>query len=123
MKTTYNRWTHRFDQISETTSHANDRYMNTPEKKAKLSNMKKRAQSAEPEVQMLKRRVEQLTQKHGESVDSSLHRDLVSIMQEKTEIMKQAYPEGSFSWLFWENQLHTACAKDPCQVRWHSLII
>ena len=48
---------------------------------------------------------------------------MVGIMKEKTKDIVQAYPEGSFARLFWEEQLRAATAKDPCQVLWHPLII
>ena len=41
----------------------------------------------------------------------------------KTQEIHNAYPEGSFKRLFWEEQLRAAQAKDPRQVRWHPLII
>ena len=120
----YSRWSvPRADEISDPSSHANERYLNTPEKKAKLDKMKKRAQAAEREVRTLQQKVEQLTEEHGESIDSDLHDDLLGIMHEKTEEIQQAYPEGSFGRLFWEEQLRAATAKDPRQVRWHPVMI
>ena len=44
-------------------------------------------------------------------------------MKGKSEEIRKAYPEGSFGRLFWEEQLHTATAKDPRQMRWHPLMI
>ena len=44
-------------------------------------------------------------------------------MKEKSEEIHQAYPEGSFGRLFWEEQLRSATAKDARQVRWHPLMI
>ena len=124
LRTRYNRWCHRrSEQISETTSHANERYMKTPEKKAKLGKMKARTHAAEQEIRKLQQKIEQLTEKQGESVNIALHTDLLSIMHEKTDEIEKAYPKGSFRRLFWEEQFRAACAKDPRQVRWHPLII
>ena len=111
------------EQISDTRSHVNERYMNTPKKKAKLDKMKKCVHEAESEVRKLQQKIEQLTREQGESIDSDLHGDLLGIMKDKTKDINQAYPEGSFARLFWEEQLRAATAKDPCQVRWHPLII
>ena len=44
-------------------------------------------------------------------------------MKEKTPEIVEAYPEGSFKRLFWEEQLRAASKKDMRQVRWHPLII
>ena len=116
----YARWSARqSEQISDTRSHINEQYMNTPEKKAKLDKMKKRVHEAESEVRKLQQKIEQLTREQGESIDSDLHGDLLGIMKD----IDQAYPEGSFARLFWEEQLRAATAKDPHQVRWHPLII
>lgn len=85
--------------------------------------MKKRAQAAENEVLRLEQKVEQLTTEHGESIDTALHNDLLGRLNEKSEEVQHAYPEGSFTRLFWEGQLCAATARDPRQVRWHPLII
>ena len=120
----YSQWSSRqSDQISHTTSNTNERYMNTPEKRAKLDKMKKRVLVAENEVRKLQQKVKQLTQERGENIDKDVHGELLSIMQEKTNDILQAYPEGTFARLFWEEQLRAATAKDPRQVRWHPLII
>lgn len=42
--------------LSATTSHVNERYLNTPEKNARMENMKKRVHAAESEVQISFRR-------------------------------------------------------------------
>ena len=70
----YNCWCRRrSEQISDTTSHANERYMKTPEKKAKLDKMKARTHAAEQEIRKLQQKIEQLTEKQGESVNVALH--------------------------------------------------
>lgn len=99
------------------------RYMNTPEKKAKVLELKKRVQVAENEARKLQVKIEMLTQQQGESVDNGLHGDLLDIMKENTPEIEKAYPEGSFKRLFWEEQLRAASKKDSRQVRWHPLII
>lgn len=49
--------------------------------------------------------------------------DLLGIMNENSTNIKQAYPEGSFARLFWEEQLKAASVKDARQIRWHPLMI
>ena len=62
----YSRWS--AHEISDPRSHANEGYMNTPEKKAKLDKRKKRAQAAENEVLRLQQQVEQLTRSMGRAL-------------------------------------------------------
>ena len=55
----YSQWHSRDNtQLSDTTSHMNERYLNTPEMKAKMENMKRQAQAAEGEVQKLRKKIE-----------------------------------------------------------------
>lgn len=72
--------------------------------------------NAEEDLKRLKDKVWTL---QGETVDSELHSDLVDIMKENADEVRKAYPEISFSRLFWNEQLKAASAKDPRQVRWH----
>ena len=123
----YSRWTKRRagDEQASTSgstssSHTNDRYLNTPEKKAKL---RKRLHTAEASVKRLSDRICKLTEDHGEVIDDALHSDLLSIMHSYDDEVKKVYPEGSFSRLLWEDQLKAASAKDARQMRWHPLMI
>ena len=120
----YNRWLRRSSEdISDSSSHANVRYMNTPEKKQIIAKLKKRAKSAEVELQKLKVKVRELTQNQGQIIDGAFHDDLFGIMQENNEEVKKKYPEGSFQRLFWEEQINAARVKNSRQIRWHPLII
>ena len=64
-----------------------------------------------------------MTQQQGGSVDPNLHADLLGIMNENTEQIRRAYPDGGFARLFWEEQLKAASVKDLRQIRWHPLMI
>ena len=112
----YNWWCKRqTNQVctSDTTSHSNEHYLNTPEKKAKMSKLKERDHVAEKQVQKLRATIRDLTQKQGESVDNDLHADLIGIMNENYEQVKKAFPEASFARLFWEQQLQAVPLKIP----------
>ena len=124
LRSAYNRsLTRQSEKITDTSSHANVRYMVTPEKITKMKKVKKQAQDATQEVRRLQKKIEQLTCDHGDRIDVGLHEDLLGIMNEKTKDIQDAYPNGSFGRLFWEEQLRAATVKDPRQVRWHPLII
>ena len=67
----YNRWSKQrgFDG-SDTSSHTNDRYLNTP-KRAKMDGSRKRVHNAEEEVKGVKDKVRTL-QEQGETVDDEI---------------------------------------------------
>ena len=46
----------------------------------------------------------------------SFHSDLLKIMDDGSDEIKKAYPEGSFARLFWEEHLKAAKVSDPSQV-------
>ena len=102
LRSMYNRWSKQraFDG-SDTSSHTNDRYLNTPEKKAKLDGLRKRVHAAEEEVKRLKDKVRTLL-KQGDTVDSELYSNLLHIMNENVDQIRKAYPKNSFSRLFWD---------------------
>ena len=62
----------RLDKLTDTSSHANVRYITMPEKKSKMNKMRRHAQDAEWEVW---EKVGKLTQKHGEKIDIDLHEE------------------------------------------------
>ena len=56
-------------------------------------------------------------------LDERLHSDLLKIMDNGSDEIKKAYPEGSFARLFWQEQLKAAKVSDQRQVQWHPVII
>jgi len=53
LRTMYNRWCkRRTSEVSDTSSHSNERYLNTPEKKGKMSRLKKKVASVEKQNQI-----------------------------------------------------------------------
>ena len=48
-------------------------------------------------------------------MDESFHSDLLKIMDDCSDEIKKAYPEGSFASLFWEE--HLKAAKSVIQVK------
>ena len=87
---------HSSSPVTDTTRHANAKYMTTPEKKEKISKMKRHVSVAEREVAKLQKQIETLTQECGETVDGELQEDLLSIMYNNNNNIREAYPEGSF---------------------------
>ncbi len=92
-----------------------ERYLNTPEKKAKMQNLKDRSRAASKE------KIKQAIEAEGDTVEKNLGSDLLNILNTNTEQINRAYPEGSFiEFSEWKEQLK---AKDPRQIRWHPAII
>ena len=130
LRSMYHRWSkHQTQEVptmassSETKKFTNDRYMNTPEKRAKIDSLRRRAYSAEQKVTKLCEKIHKLTQEQGDVVEPGMNSDLLHIMNENSEVVKKAYPDGSFARLFWEEQLKAANASSAKQVRWHPVII
>ena len=81
----YSRWSScEPSSFTETTSHVNERYLNTTEKKAKMMKMKKRVHSAESEIIKLQKTIKKLNQEQGEKLDN-----LLCIMKERMIISKK----------------------------------
>ena len=124
LRTLYGRWCNRkMCDVSSSSSHTNVRYLNTPEKLAKMTNLKKRVKSAEIEITRLKEKVLSLIQKNGEEVDSGLHGDLSSIVQENMKNVHAAFPEGTFQRVLWDSQIENSKKSDARQYRWHPVMI
>ena len=133
LRSMYHRWNKRklhgggqsstTESSSETSKFTNERYLNTPEKIAKIDDLRRRAHNAEQTVTKLREKVRKLTEEQGEVLDQTFQQDLFHIMQENSDNIKKAYPEGSFARLFWDEQLKAATASDARQVRRHPVII
>ena len=124
----YHRWNKRQTQdvgaaasSGETSKFTNERYMNTPEKRAKIDSLRKRAYTAEQRVAKLCEKIHKLTQEQGD-VEHGLNSDLLHIMNANSDQIKKAFPEDSFARLFWEEQLKAATASNAKQVRWSSCL-
>ena len=109
--------------LSSSSSHTNVRYLNTPEKLAKITNLRKRVKTAETEIFRLKQRVSEMIQDSGEEVDSGLHRDLSEIMSENTSDIHASFPEGTFRRILWDQQIENSKKSNPRQYRWHPAMI
>lgn len=119
----YHRWSRRELEQEDLSIFMNERYMNTPQRKAKMEKLKKRVRVAENTVTRLQEKIRKLTLDKGEVLDTSLQSDMLMIMDEHTDRIRGAYPEGSFARLFWEEQLKVKSLADTRQARWHPCMI
>lgn len=104
-------------------SKGNIRYLNTPEKFARYSDFRSRYHAQSKEVERLRERIVQMTEKNHVVLDSSMSSDIVQLMEGMTESVHQKCPEGSFKRVFWDQQLKSARVKDLRQIRWHPAVI
>ena len=104
-------------------SHTNYRYLRTPQRKERMSKLKAEIKSKRNEVERLKIRLKEVTEKKGICIEKELEGDLQTIMLEKTEEIQQKYAENSFHRLFWDQQLEALKVRDNHQIRWHPMMI
>ena len=52
-------------------------------------------------------------------MDSSLHGDLLGIVNSVVEAIQLSFPNGSFARLYLGGAIACTSAKDPRQMRWH----
>ena len=80
----YNRHSQRDPEgLSSDSSHANYRYLNTPEKLLRMRKLKSRADTVQQETQKALAHLEKIVQSQGEAVDQALHDDFKTIMEKK----------------------------------------
>ena len=111
-------------------SHINFRYLRTPERRKRMTRLKAAVDSKTAEVnrktkeiELLKSRLRETTERCGIHVEKELEDDLTKIMEEKTDEILQKYPSDSFHHLFWNQQLEALRVRDKRQIRWHPMMI
>ena len=103
-------------------SKTNFRYLNTPEKRQRYSNVRAEMEANKRKVEQLKIKVTNLTERDGIVVDEDLDKDLREIMMDNTDEIKK-YGADSFEYIFWDQQKEAASQKQRCQIRWHPMMI
>ena len=111
-------------------SHINFRYLRTSERRKRMTRLKAAVDSKTAEVnrktkeiERLKSRLRETTERCGIHVGKELENDLTKIMEEKTDEIRQKYPSDSFHHLFWNQQLEALRVRDKRQIRWHPMMI
>lgn len=109
-------------KVTSTHSHANERWLNTPQKREKASRLKSRLRASEKRVKYMEEKIKKSTEKKAVQVDDPLHLGLNQIMNDHTREIQKKYVEGSFHHLFWDQQTKNL-SKYPTQRRWHPMVI
>ena len=99
------------------------RWLTTPEKDKRYSQLRRRLDAKSKEVKRLKDKINIMIEKNHVSLDATLHSDFRGIMTEMSQKIQEECAENSFKRLFWEEQLKAASVKNNRQVRWHPAII
>ena len=120
----YHRWLKQKSPSRQSSkSRVNIRWLNTPEKSSRYSQLRTRLDVKNKEIKRLQDKISYLTKQNGILLESNLESDFKDIMNEMTNKVHTEYPEGSFNRIFWDQQLKAANIKDRKQIRWHPAII
>lgn len=107
---------------SHPSSHANYRYLTSPEKNERLHRLHNLTRSSAKQLQRMKDKIAKATEAKGIEVDTTLQDDLLEIMSNNTERVTAKHPPNSFPTIFWQQQ-QEAAIKDPRGMRWHPLMV
>lgn len=108
---------------SQPQSHANFRFLNTPQRKRRFERLRAGAKVSQQKVKRLQERLEKVIVKRGMEVDADLHEDLVSTVKESTPEVEKQYPPDSFHRVFWEQQKQAMEKSDARSMRWEPAMI
>ena len=97
---------------TDISSHANYRYLSTPEKNERMANLRAEVTQQKREIDRLREKVNKLTETSGVEVDKQMHGDLSSIMEEMTEDVRKKFPENSFERVFGTSNYRQKRMKD-----------
>ena len=111
------------DTSQGTSIYTNYRYLSTPEKISRLSDMQHQKRLAKLKIDRLLKKLDLITDKEGVYVDDETSDDLKSIMTDKEDETLSMLPEGSFKRLFWQQQKKASATPDKRGIRWHPLMI
>lgn len=128
LRSIYHRWVKQGSQSPScrvsSTSRANIRYLNTPERVKRYSKLRTRLATQNKVVQRLKEKIALIMDRNHVVLDSTLEADFKTMMNDVTDKVRQDYSEQSFKRIFWEQQLQIIRnAKNSRQIRWHPAMI
>ena len=108
---------------SAISSHTNYRYLNSPDKKTRLTNLHSANKALQRQVDQLRQRIEDMTEKNGIIVEEEMDADLRRIMDDNDANICSASAPQSFQCLFWKQQREAMGKSNPRQMRWHPMMI
>ena len=95
LRSSHSQWVQQLKSDAEkhtaVSSHTNFRYLRTPQRKERMSNLRAEVKIQKNEVERLKLKLKEATEKRGICVEKSLEDDLQKIMFKKTTLEKIGY--------------------------------
>ena len=104
-------------------SRTNYRFLTTPEKKQHLRRLRLRNKVCQQRIKRISEKLDQVVEENGIEVDSTLHQDLVTTMDENQAQVFNHYPPGSFQQIFWEHQHKASKLKSSKSMKWEPAMI
>jgi len=103
---------------TDTSSHVNFRYLATPEKIQRLTNLHKQLRNKDRHLAHLKSKLDKMIEDNGVKVDREMHNDLLAIMDKKPK-----ENDNPFFSVFWQQQVKAFSLKSTRQMKWHPAMI
>ena len=103
---------------TEACSHVNFRYLATPEKIQRLTNLHKQLRNKDRQLVHLKSKLDKMIEDSGVQVDTTTHNDFLAIMGKKPDV-----DNNPFFSVFWQQQLKAFSLKSTKQMKWHPAMI
>ena len=115
----------RSEKKTQAGSKTNFRYLSTPEKRQRYSNVRAEMEANKRKVEQLKAKVTKMTKRDGILIDEDLDKDLREIMMDpdNTDEIMRKYGADSFECVLWQQQKEAASQKQRSQIRWHPMLI
>ena len=107
----------------EASSHTNYRYLSSPEKKARMTNLHTKTKVLTQQVDQLRKTIKDLTALNGINLEPTIDADIRGIIEENDAAVNQAYSKESFECLFWKQQKESMLLNNAKQMRWHPMLI
>lgn len=127
LRSMYHRWLKQKSlspsKRQSTRNRTNLRWLSTPEKSKRYSQLRTRLDAKEKKIKRLKEKIGVMMEKDHITLDPTLHSDFKAIMSEMSKRVHEECVEDSFKRLFWDQQLKAANMKDARQIRWHPAVI
>ena len=108
---------------TDPSSHASFSRLSSPDKCIRYHREHQLRVAYQRQVTNLQMKLQAATEERGISVDSSVHDDLLQIMQDNAEAVCEAHPSGSFGRVFWETQMKAASLDDARHMRWDPVMV
>ena len=127
LRSMYHRWTKQKSLSStkrqSTRSRTNLRWLTTPEKTKRYSQLRSRLDTKSKEVKRLRDKINIIIEKNHVSLDASLHSYFRNIMTVMSKKIQEECAANSFRRLFWEEQLKATNVNNNRQVQWHQPLL